>query len=466
MSKLNPKPVSVVYSEETLPGGARAAKISPIQQLKRTVSAFLLWENLAYIDGESAANQIAELIKECPAAEVASLAIECRTKHKLRHTPLFMIVEMCKDPRFNPYLSATVEAVCTRPDMMTDLLALYWKDGKKPLRNKLKEGLARAFTNFSEYQLAKYDRDNAVKLRDVMFMCHPKPKTPEQEELFTKVASRTLTTPDTWEVALSSGGDKKETWTRLLSEGKLGATALLRNIRNIQQAEVDRNIIEKALLSMNTDMLVPLDFFKAGNYSIEFSKIIESKMLENFSNKEKLKGKTLLILDLSGSMQQRLSSKSEFSRLDAGIAMTILAMNQCEEFEVVLTAGNDSSYQGAHYHLKYPIKGFDFQKQVISEMKQLGGGGIFTRQCLEWCQEQKLQADRILVFSDSQDCDRYNKTPKPYGKYNYIIDVSAHKNGVNYKNVWTSEISGFSDHFLTYILELENESRNEQEQLN
>ena len=44
-----------------------------------------------------------------------------------------------------------------------------------------------------------------------------------------------------------------------------------------------------------------------------------------------------------------------------------------------------------------------------------------------------------------------NKKPQPFGKKNYIVDVSANKRGINYQGVWTAEISGFSEHFISYI---------------
>ena len=84
----------------------------------------------------------------------------------------------------------------------------------------------------------------------------------------------------------------------------------------------------------------------------------------------------------------------------------------------------------------------------------LGSGGIFTRQCLNWARDyfKNESFERIIVFSDSQDCDFRDKSlPKPFGKYNYICDVSAEKHGINYRGVWTAEISGWSEHFLTYI---------------
>lgn len=138
------------------------------------------------------------------------------------------------------------------------------------------------------------------------------------------------------------------------------------------------------------------------------------------------------------------------------------AEKQCEDYEIVATAGSDSASKHQSKHIKYPKKGFDLFKQLTED--RLGGGGIFTRQCLDWCKENITDSfDRIIVFSDSQDCDKVNKIPKPYGKYNYICDVSANTRGINFKNVWTAEISGWSEHFLTYIAAFEGIGNNFQE---
>ena len=134
--------------------------------------------------------------------------------------------------------------------------------------------------------------------------------------------------------------------------------------------------------------------------------------------------------------------------------MAILAANQCEDFDLVITAGNDGAFQHSSEIIKYPSKGFNLIDQINAARKDVGCGGIFTRQCLEWCKEEfpTTEFDRIIVFSDSQDCDYFNKkAPKPFGKRNYICDISAEKKGVNYKGVWNAEISGFSENFLTFI---------------
>lgn len=129
-----------------------------------------------------------------------------------------------------------------------------------------------------------------------------------------------------------------------------------------------------------------------------------------------------------------------------------------ECYEAVATAGDDCSRIQASEWIQYPKRGFALAPQIMETRRRIGGGGIFTRQCLEWCKAKfgDKEFDRIIIFSDSQDCDYPDKRiPKPFGTYNYICDVSAHTKGVNYKGVWTAEISGMSEHFLTYIAALE-----------
>ena len=461
MSKINPSlKKTSKFEEERLAGGsgALAAKQSNTALLRRAVLANLLWEDVAYMDGVKVAEEIQRLIPLCPAIDVYNIALEARTMQKLRHTPLFIAVEMCKYPEHKMFVQDLLPQIITRADMLTDFLAIYWKDGKKPIANQAKKGLAKAFHNFNEYKFAKYDRDAAIKLRDVMFLCRPKPENQYEQDLFKKVADRTLATPETWEVLLSTGKDKKESWTKLITEGKIGGLAMLRNIANMRRANVDKKVINEGLEKLKSSMLMPLDFLKAFRMNPEFSRQIEDAMINSYSNLPKLKGKTLFIVDVSGSMGARMSEKSDFSRYDAACAMAMLAANQCEDYEIVCTAGNDYTHTGAHRHIPYPQKGFGIFEQIREANRNIGHGGIFTRQCLEWCNDKfkGQKFDRIIVFSDSQDCDPYtSRTPKPFGTYNYICDVSAHTKGVNYKGIWDAEISGFSEHFITFIAAME-----------
>ena len=432
--------------------GAIAAEQSNFDLLKRSVLANLLWENSFYIDGKSHTKEIERLIPLCTPEEVFDLTVKARIEQKLRHTPLYMAVRMCRHKEHRKLVGALLPKIITRADMISDFLMLYWKDGKVPLAAQVKKGLAQSFKNFNEYQFAKYDRPKQIKLRDVMFLVRPKPTTKEEEELYNKIANKTLQTPDTWEVALSTGKDKKETWTRLIEERKIGGLAVLRNIANMTRAGVDQKVIHFALENLKNSMLLPLNFYAAYSKNYEYQFQIEEAMRNSYKNLPQLKGKTLFIVDVSGSMSSPISARSQFNRDTIACISALFASYQCEDFTLVATAGNDHSGKGAHEHISDPIKGFGLINQIIATKHRIGGGGIFTRQCLEWCQNEFGNVfERIIVFSDSQDCDRKDPIPKPFAKYNYICDVSAHTNGINYQNVWTAEISGWSEHFLTYI---------------
>ena len=458
MSKLNPSTKG--NSKDTtvrLAGGTGefAAKQSDIGTLRRLVLANLLWEDIAYADGDSVSDQISALIPKCNPQQVADLAVESRVEQKLRHTPLFIVAEMTKYETHKAYVKDILPKIITRADMLCDFLALYWKGGKRPIANCVKKGLAEAFHNFDEYQFAKYDRDSVIKLRDVLRMVHPTPKNDEEAALFKRVKDRTLATPDTWEVAISaakSDKEKKDAWTRLIQDKRLGGLAFLRNLANFIKSNVSRGVVEDGLKHLRGSMLLPLDYIKAARMASGYIREIESAMIESYKHLPKLPGKTLFILDKSGSMHASLSSKSDFNRLDAACAMAMLASNVCEDFSLVVTAGDDGAHKHASVAVPCPPRGFNMAEVV--DKCSVGCGGIFTRQVLEWSKDKfkGTEFDRIIVFSDSQDCDYPGKRiPSPFGKYNYICDVSAHSHGVNYRGVWTAEISGWSEHFLTYI---------------
>lgn len=454
MAKINKKGKDkrIDHTAPRLAGGYGLApsKQSAEELLRRSVLACMLWENNAYSDGHSVADIIAELIPQVAPEVVSKLAIEARQKQKLRHVPLFMIVEMAKHQNHRKLIRETINQVISRVDQITDLLALYWKDGRKPVPNQMKLGLADAFQKFNEYQFAKYDRDGAVKLRDALRVCHAKPQQ-GKEELFKKINERTLATPETWEVLLSSGADKKQSWEKLIDGNNLPSLAVLRNLSGIKSANVSESKIRKALASVNSGFLSPLNFLAAAKAAPEFMEEISQTMLKLYSKLPKLPGLSVIVIDVSGSMGTAISGKSAFTRLDAGMALAMLAREQCEFANIWATAGSDGDRKHATKRLPN-LRGFALSTEISKSARSLGGGGIFTRQCLEYIAgKMDEQPDRIIVFSDSQDCDIGNKIPKPFGKKNYIVDVSCEKHGINYKGVWTAEISGWSENFINFI---------------
>lgn len=422
--------------------------------LRRSVLACLLWEDNFYEDGVSGAENIKRLVPQVPAATVALLAIEARNVQKLRHVPLLLAREMLKHEPHRLVVGDLLPQIIKRPDEITEFIALYWQDGKTPLANQVKRGLAEAFNGFDAYQFAKWNRKKDVMLRDVMFLVHPTPKNKEQAQLFKQLADNELPIPDTWEVELSTSKNKKASWERLINENRLGALAYLRNLRNMEQAGVDFGLIRQGLQRINGRWLLPINYLAAAKAAPRFERDIENSMLRNLRQLPKLNGHTVFVVDVSGSMGQQISERSEFTRADVACAMAMLANELCESVTVYATAGSDGSR--THATKLVPSRhGFGMVDAI--KAAEVGYGGIFTRQCLDYIRQQERGTpDRIIVFSDSQDCDHpHLRVPEPFGKRNYIIDVSAHSRGINYKGVWDAEISGWSEGFLRYIQELE-----------
>ena len=183
--RTNLKPTPVFTNE-----GAKASHIKPSDELRRTVLACLLWEDGFYESGEAIADRLKRLVPLCMPHEVAAIAIEARDKQRLRHAPLALVREMARDSKrcADGLIANTLCAVIQRADELAEFLAMYWAEGKKPLAKQVKKGLACAFGKFNEYQLAKYNRDATVKLRDVLFMVHAKPKDEEQAALWKRLA--------------------------------------------------------------------------------------------------------------------------------------------------------------------------------------------------------------------------------------------------------------------------------------
>ena len=259
-------------------------------------------------DGQAIADRIAALAADVAPAVVAALAIEARQRFKLRHAPLMLLCALARTGSGSSLVAETIERVIQRADELSEFLALYWRNGRRPVTKQMKRGLAAAFAKFDAYQLAKYDRDGPVKLRDVLFLAHAKPKDEAQAALWKQVAERSLPSPDTWEVALSGGSDKRASFERLLAEHKLGYLALLRNLRNMDQAGVDEDLVKDAILARRgAERVLPFRYVAAARAAPRFEPWVDQALTEAVLKGAVFEGRTIvLVSDVSGSMNWRL----------------------------------------------------------------------------------------------------------------------------------------------------------------
>lgn len=422
-------------------GGSPAyAHLTPLQTLRRSVLACMLWEDQFYEDGQSIADRITALAAQVDPNDLAALADEARNAMHLRHAPLMLVTALAKTGRGRPKLvSDTLFKVIQRADELSEFMALYWRNGKTPIAKQVKKGLARAFQRFDAYQLAKYDRERVVRLRDVLFLIHAKPKDEAQAALWKRLVDGTLPAPDTWEVALSTGGDKREEFERLLREGKLGYLALLRNLRNMEQAGVSRKLVIEAIRARKgARHVLPFRYVAAARAAPAFAPALDEAMQASVAELPMLPGTTLVLVDVSASMKATLSGKSDLSRMDAAAALA------------AIVRGED-------------VRVFTFADRIVEVPRYPGLGGIKAvvdsqpHGCTRLAEAVRIANamphDRLIVITDEQGTD--GVVPKPVAERAYMLNVASSRNGIGYGKGWTANITGFSERVLHYIAEVE-----------
>lgn len=466
--------VTPVKTEE----GAPAKRVSTLAQLRRSVMSSLLWEKQFYQDGETIAERIKTLVPGCPPKDIVELAIEAREDYHLRHVPLLLLRELARHPKLKDYpklLSTALARVCQRADEPAEFLAIYWSEGRCPVSKQVRRGLAWALRKFSEHDLAKYNREGTVSLKDVLFIARPLPKDSEGEArlteavakpkyrrgqtwrheagdgaLWTKLVEGKLATPDTWEVALSQGGTvegmdqkafKKLTFERLIRTGKLGYLALLRNLRNMSQADVDDKLVSNAILARKgADKVLPFRFIAAARAAPQFENSLDIALQMQLETADRLTGKTLVLVDVSGSMDHALSEKSDMSRIDAACGVAMVIREVCDNARVF--AFSEKVEEIA------PRRGMALRDAITTSMPHGG-----TRLGAAVTKVSKLPHDRLIVITDEQSEDM---VPDPAAKKAYMINVASEKNGVGYGK-WT-HVDGFSEAVVRFMLELERDS--------
>lgn len=453
-----------IYTHE----GGRAQHINPELQLRRSVMACMLWEDEFYESGKTIADRVRELVPLVKPDLVSRMAIEARERMYLRHMPLYLVREMARSNGHKAYVADTLSRVIQRADELAEFMSIYWAEGRQPLSAQVKKGLANAFTKFDEYQLKKYNRDNAVKLRDVLFLCHAKPKDEEQAAVWKRLVDNELAQAKTWEEELSKGEhkkteeDKKAVWERQLSSGKLGDMALLRNLRNMHEAGVSENLIEEAMRNARFRKVLPFRFVAAAKMNKWYEPMIEEAMLRKMSHYMKLAGHTVILVDVSGSMDARLSTQSDLERVDVACSLAAFMREVCEKVDVftfsnslvqvparrgfaLVDACNKSQHHGGTY-LGGAVEAIYATKRPEAR----------SRRYNEWYYgqldppSQGLKPDRLVVITDEQ---AHDDVILPRGMKGYMINVASAANGVGYGN-WL-HIDGWSEAVIDYIVELE-----------
>lgn len=442
MAKTN---VSRKYPTVKTHEGGKAYQANALGELRRTLSTCLLFENTFYEGGDSIANRLGELAAKVSKSELIDEIIRAKEEMFLRHAPLWMAVHLTKNHQgFD--VGDTIYRIVNRADELAEFVSMYWKvNGKgKPISKQAKVGLSRAFNKFDAYQFSKYDRDGEVKLRDVMFLVHPKPLDGDREMLYTLIANDQLPPADTWEVALSAAKSQEErtsAWTRLMVENRLGALALIRNLRNMEKDGVDRNTVSAALDNAKLRGILPYQLVAAWKNAPSYAHQIDAMAQRALQSASKLDGMTVLIVDVSGSMDAALSSKSDMNRIDAAGALAAHLVGVCEDVRIFTFSSAVKEVQR--------IPGFGIINAINGSQPH---GGTWLAKAVSDLHDVTSKADRVIVITDEQAHD--GGVMATGATRSYMVNVASYQYGVEADKSWT-RISGFSPAIVDWILQEE-----------
>ena len=331
---------------------------------------------------------------------VLQAAIYAREQMFLRTAPLILLrwLVPCLSRRD---LTIGVQRICTRPDQLVDLMHYYHStQEKRTVANNLKSAIRTKLTQYSQYQLAKYP----AGLKSLIKLSHP----PRSEDFHALIENR-MAPPLTWEVELTRHGNKAEVWDRLLAEDAVPYMALIRNLRNIlgsgansiglvcdrledpARVRGSKQFPFRFLSSLRA--LEQSDLKHDGRYGQAIDAL--SKAFEiSLGNLPHLPGRTVFLIDHSGSMKRQLSSRGSVSYMDVADTLAIVGAVMCESALPVAFASEAAV-------IEVP-PGLSTLKAIGAMQNIDVGYATALAKGFDLLRTLSIGADRVIILSDMQ----------------------------------------------------------------
>ncbi len=354
-------------------------------------------------------------------AKTALYARDVMGVRSISHLLAFAIGTMVKGEQWTKNF---FKEIVIRPDDMTEIIALF-NNSNKPIPNSVKKGFAKAFDKFSAYQLAKYRcKSKSVSLVDVVNLVHPKPIEKNADALTNLIKGKLVST-DTWESILTQIGQddtlsvmqkfekRANVWKDLLTEGKLGYLAMLRNIRNmLEDAPTIEPLLAESLVNegkIKNSRIFPLHLLKAFQNTDNpvIRKALEKAADISCDNIKPLDGKVVVCLDKSGSMAS--------ANLIEKASLFAFSIAKKMKADIILYDSYAKLYRG----------NLNTEGILESAINVRARGGTSLSNAFELMKSKKIKADYLIILSDEQPwqgmptrramqdyCTSMNITPK------------------------------------------------------
>lgn len=324
-----------------------------------------------------------------------------------------------------------VGSAIQRADEPGELLAYWFQRHGRRVPQPIKRGVADAVVRlYTERSALKYDgQGKAWRFADVVDLVHPKPAHDGQAQLFkylldarhdhgselppvmaqAKAVAQRLDAGEevsaddikaagvTWERQSSKTKMDAAAWERQIPS--MGYMAQLRNLRNFDSAGISEETV-RAVTSKLTDPVevarsrqFPMRFLSAAKavQSVRWLPALETTLNLSLANVPELSGRTLVLIDVSGSMfAPAAGERSELQRWEAA-AVFGLAMGMRAEKADVYAYSNDAK--------RLDVSPGASVLRLMEQVREFGGAGTATWQTLRKTFDGH---DRVIILTDEQ----------------------------------------------------------------
>lgn len=409
--------------------GYPAYKMADKEKLVTATLTTMFGEQKFYGSTDS---DIVRLATQCAKSDpsfLCKLAAYARNEMNLRSVSHVLVAIIAREAG-GEYTRLAVRNVVQRVDDLTEILSYYINTYGKPVPNALKREISSILGGgkFSEYQLAKYNGGNkSLKIKDAIRLTHPKAVNDEVSAVLKKVLDDELAGPLTWETELSAKGNTKEVWESLISANAIPYMAMLRNLKNMASKKVDLAPVLAKLsdpVQVKKSRQLPFRFYSAyrtlkneGLMTPEIHKALEKALTHSIDNLEQIKGRTLIAVDVSGSMGDRISKKSDVTCADIASLLGSMASRICEDATVCYFDSADSwSCTGGRKGYRIEHYGKFDSVLATAEKNAFHGGGtdmsLPMKYALQESDSHIKPFDRIIYFSDNMCNSSWNGIAK------------------------------------------------------
>jgi len=413
MAKFNEK--SKGTKTMNVAGGAAFKESAELELVSLMLTSFV--NDRYYESAHDSLKRLELLIGEVDPKFAAQATVYARQEFGMRSISHAAVVDIVWGASGSDWTRSFVYNAIHRVDDMTEIMARHIsKYGKRPIPNALKVGLARAFDKFDDYQLRKYRGERkAVSLIDLVNLVHPKP-TERNAKALAELVSGKSKGAETWEVKLTQAGQqatskeekvklKAEAWKSLLENRRIGYFALLRNLRNIlQQAPelvelacellVDERLIKKSLV-MPFRYMVAHDVLMKEKGASKILPALNKALEISCANVPKLPGKTVVLMDDSGSMtwRGRLNGKdSSYSAADIAATFSAILLKTQPDADLIMFSSN----------ARYKSLNTDDSILTMTAIINASKTGADTNFQVPFQVMGDTKYDRIIILSDMQ----------------------------------------------------------------